>query len=295
MLRALQKVDPKQREGILAGLAMDFLPDPKVVVGADRGSVPEAIRTELIKELGRTLRLEMSSDDNAVKRKVLDYISEQLRETVLRSAKISDVRERVGQKGLLSPDAYDVSYGDDFRDVFDPLGTSRGEVELCIRKPDFVEHIRPEEFGQDSGSAISVSLFVRRWASSDPYDILVLATRRGGRLTVGSAWRLFHSDICIDDLINPMRCLRGLLTRYGVPIRVGDRTDTFFLYETIPVVYGQQASLFAVEPRGTDRIYGQFLVRRGSFSANVAVAFAVNLTSYVADMKSHGVAVRAKR
>lgn len=294
MISELSKFDRSTRSGILAGLAQELLPNPGIsALELPRGASHQ-LYGELLVDFRKQLKIAQNDNSPSAINKLISFISFQLEQDILKSSKIHSLRERVGQKGNLRPDLYDISFSQNFIDLNSTLGISKERVRKLIENPDFVEHLLPEKYGMESG--IATSLFVQTSTKPEANSLLVLALRTKAKLRVDGAWIIFHDEIDTSKIQSPLDLLKVFVERYGVKILCGSVSEKFIIYEKSQILFGAATNVFQlVEPPKNIEIDARFNHSIKGNTVEISVAFALNMTEYISGLIRHGVKVARKK
>ncbi|TXG94650.1 MAG: hypothetical protein E6R09_16970 [Rhodocyclaceae bacterium] len=304
MLRSLRHFEKKVRADFLAELALR-IGGPTVV--SDLSKVTEDQRSEtlldllnslsdsgtknnvqleVLQEIIQRLGLTEGHDFKNAKTLILNLIGKEIRDVTIGSAQIGAVRKRLGQKGMLPPSSYKVSFTDEFSELCQTLGVTRKEVRQVISAPDMFKHFLPEI----SINNEAISLYVKGFADkSDPYSLLVDTHRVADEVRVIYAFRVFHSDIDMSDISTPLDLLKAFTERFGEDVVFEDEVAKLFLYRALPVGSNDWKVRLPHSSKPTDFRASQRLMASGV--TEVAIAYAVGLTEYVASLRGHGVSI----
>lgn len=296
MLATLKKYSPQERAGILASFAEHYLPSPGIDDLSTKAQLdPEvykAIQAQIYKELSIT-----ADQEDKFRRRILDYISNEFKRLALSNDQIADIRGRVGQKGLLTPNQYEIIFGAQFIELNETLGVSRASVSQAISNPDHYEHLAPEQFPPDEEN--SISLFVKSTAlkNQTPSTLLVLTAREKARLRVEGAWIVFHDCVDMRGAYSPSELLKRFLAVYGLDIKVGNQRSRFVLYEemSIPKDGKGQLTLEIVERPKVGAVDARLNYRTSNGILIVGIAFAIHVEPYAKDLIKHGIKITRKR
>lgn len=87
-------------------------------------------------------------------------------------------------------------------------------------------------------------------------------------------------------MAKPLKVFKVLLNRFGRPIQVGSQTGLFVPYEVVPTAKANRTPLVKVLSDGPSKV--SCLVRTTSLGAEVRWAYAIDLNSYRASLRSQG-------
>jgi hypothetical protein len=293
MLKAIRKLDRKQREGVLADLILSRsapVEHPETFIAADMRDVYEA----LIAEVASTLHVDPNDRSPEVQRKVNSFLTRQLRELTFNAATVAESRNRLGQEGLLPSELYDLQFMDDFQKLAEPLGITRDEVRRAIFTPSLSEHYMPEKHGLVDAHA--VSLFAKVSLDTDPHTLVVDCQRSGAKIEIHYALRIFHSDVDLSGCATVIEMLSTFSQKFGVDVSFADAPKKrFMFYESIPFRSSQTPhALMGWETKSGTVVDCRFTYKHTHDVWTVALGYAVDVTAYGTSLKEHGVSVRRK-
>jgi hypothetical protein len=175
------------------------------------------------------------------------------------------------------------------------------QINETVLRPDRVEHLLRDKV--ESVNIPAVSLYTSQIGipgTKDSCTLLVHTIRLGDAQKVNAAFRIFHSEVAVDQKTGPLDTLRAFVEVYGLPFRIGPIGPTkFVLYETRPQNVKSliaQGLKIAVE-HPTDHAWH---IALGLFRQNaqntleVAVAYAIDMESYTEDLGRHGIRTSAR-
>lgn len=282
-LATLRRSDRVTRSSALAAAAGFLLPNPS-------DSVDEYPGTSLAREVMGEISKKLPSNRDEVFQTALlqKLVAKELRDNLIDGSKLSDIRDRVGQKGLLSPSQYVVSFEAQFINLNITMGVSKDLAQSAISNPIRVEHLFPDD--QGLYGIETHSIFTGSVPGRSDCCVVILALRRNATLSVEGGWLVFYKDVGVDPVATPVDTLKALALRYGCPVTAGTASGKFILLATSQVEPHQNRDMVKFEPGGG---YFDF---RASFRINygkldIALAFAIDIGEYMADLKRHGVKV----
>lgn len=293
MLNTLKEIGYNDALGVLSELTRTFVPQSVV---EDKEIFARAVdfrHENVLTEIRASLDLAPNDNSDEARDKIINFISDQISQIVLGGVDEKVVKTRLGNKGALRPDLYEIDYGPEFKNIQD-RGIRREHVGQALNYPDDVEHVLPEQPFEKNGS---YSLYVKHRIDPDPYKcftLLVISSRNGYKQSVMDAMRIYPTDVDISSARNPLDLLRAFLGKYGQQITVGKQTSKFFFLAIIekPVVIQEYELLhIAAFPEG-HKGYGLMQFRDTGPTIEVAMAYATNDTIYRKDLKKHGVQVK---
>lgn len=318
MLTTLKKIDQQQALDLLSSTTVSLLPDPGVGPPTSTTDAEIEMQERLLEEVRDRLGVQADDWSYEAKGKFLKFLAEEMRKYALSQTSIDTVRARLGQRGDLRPDLYQVEFHKSFY-KFSELGTRRSHVEEALRRPDDIEHLLPDIITE--GDRPAISLYLKRHGKSDSpnrFTLLVQAWRQNDVQLVFEAWRIYHSDVDLSGAQTVLEALRSFIEVFGIPFRVGGSDPKkFFIYETVPFPTDQQeVSSVEVEtttelsPEGykfrvketeavtldnalLDNIFSTFMYRlnRTQSMTEIAIAYTIDTRQYWKCLQSHGVKI----
>jgi hypothetical protein len=220
-------------------------------------------------------------------------LAEQIRELALAGKDEEAILSRAGQAGRLLPDLYRISYNANFYDAFVGLGTRIAHVENAIRQPTKVQH-----FVTDPVSKVApFSLFLQFHAGTRPKDsfwLAVVAQRQGQTLIVHCAWRIYPSNVDLQDAQEPIDVLEAFVKIFGLAIVVGKTRGKFIINEEFPRIAGESLRTYSIRGTGGVAYFGMLSMIDLPDRHRVVMAFAIDTTCYLDCLISHGVRASLK-
>jgi hypothetical protein len=293
MLNNLRSLSPDEIEWALASLIQRFLPQPR-----DEG--PETLPGDLrelqdstLAEIQARLGIEPADQSAVTKAKILEFLAKELSEPVLRGARGEQAKIRLGQRGDLRLDLYKIEFDAFFHDTAEKRGIRKNHVEYALRHPDEAQHILPGRIKAEGFPA--VSLYAKHHGdprSTDRFTLLVQTERKGYLQHINSAWRVYHSDVNLSQVHEPLDILRAFVDVYGLYCRVNDSAPTkLFFYEAFPLAPGQQpTSILKFDSSQAATFDASFLVRVSPLGVvEIALAYVIDSARYMSDLRRHNV------
>lgn len=284
-LATVRKLDKHTRAGILAHVAQKYLPTfEDFSPYAD-----DANEVQVIDEINRKFNASRGDIPTSKLEVVQRMLLNELRASVVDHTQIKNVRERVGQKGLLRTDLYDIRFSQSFLDLNVTMGVSKDLVINTIHKPLAVEHIFPEKEGLTQVD--SHSIFTGLHPRHENCVVVILAIRKFATLTVDGAWLMFLSDMHLFEPQSPVQMLKAFACHYGVPLKV-EQEESHFIYQSSFAIESGNGSVEVqtINPAGLT-IDARFSFSTSWGQVQIALAFAIRLVDYIADLKKHGVRI----
>ena len=136
---------------------------------------------------------------------------------------------------------------------------------------------------------LELQFFIKRIdAAQPPFSLLVYFSREEKQLHARAAFKVYH-DLCPECAsLPPLEILERLVERFGMELRIGERTGKFILQEKIPFVGMDPISnlTFSRDESWTKMLW--FKVEDGDPKiAHCALCFAINTTKYLSWVESH--------
>jgi len=290
MLDALKSLDNKQKEGILSKMALRLMPSPN-----DDGQVlaqEEELYKNVLEEIRKRTRLSSGDNSNKARTKIIHYLSEELSRLIFLESDISETKSRIGQKGNLRPDQYDVEFSKSFIESFVKLGIPKRLAERTVHYPDSVEHFDPQKEGVEGASLYLKYIPTSRQVSD--YYLLVSSIRSGNVQLVDSAWVVFPSEVNINDGSSPLDVLKSFVSVYGVDFVFAGHKARFMFYRRIPVdawsIRAKRIGDFLTIEKSEHQYIWSMEVARfyDPPSLMVTIGFCVDGNKYVSDLRNHG-------
>ncbi len=311
MLKSIRQFDKKKREGILSEIALelgrpsfgeDYSFDyfsaeidssdktPPTLLSVLHRAWGDAndVRFRTVEEIVKRLNLKNTDHLYEAKSKLLEFVGREIRGSAIESGHISSVRKRLGQKGMLSPNAYQIKFNQDYYKLCEPLGITKNEIRQVIESPDIFEHFIPEVVINETFEAIS--LYVKTYSKcADPYSVLVDTRRAGDELSVHFALKVFHSDVDISDVSKPTDLLKTFTDKFGSEITIDEQSGRLILNKSLDARTFRLATRIS-QPHTLTRLSYRAL-ENGKIE--VAIAYGVDLKLYAESLRLHRVKVEA--
>jgi hypothetical protein len=284
MIKSLKPLERSAAEKLLADVIQSFLPQPQPV---DTDADPRSI--QVLEELRDKLHLEKGTLSPTSMTKVFKALADEVSSLVLTPQAKAASKARLGARGDLRLDLYDVTFDSAF--VLSELrGVRRSHVEEVIRRPDGIEHVSVE------GMLSSPTLVVKASAgknADDPFVLLIDANRREDQLKVAAAYRVYLSDVNLSDATTPKDILMQFVHTYGEPFNFGPLGPVRFVSNEYFDYTGELRDLQPnVHGLSSTEMEAICMFRRSTLGGvHVAWAYALNAKRYVTDLQRHGVII----
>jgi hypothetical protein len=297
MISALRKLDHSDAQQVLLAIVEDFLPTPQKRASLFDDPQRAAIRNEVLREVRRRLKLQPDDRSATANARILNFISDEIGGYTATPLLEDKIRARLGERGDLRPDQYEIRFSQQFNDLSVKRGIRWADAREALMHPDDVQHLTPKAAIFELGEAEEISLYAKTYGepeSAERRTMLVTARRHGYTLTATSAWSVYHSDVNVVNARTPLDVLQAFVETYGVPFRVGNSVPKkFYHYEVIPLADGQQGTDIFSLPPGAKQVEGEMVFRVTPLRvAEVRAAYTIDIPRYVADLQRHGVNAR---
>ncbi|MFJ2988313.1 hypothetical protein ACIPF8_10630 [Collimonas sp. NPDC087041] len=293
MLATLKNFDPVARDGILASYVHALLPNP-ALEASPKSEFPDDLYKKLREEIGRELRIG-PGDSPEIRQKILRFLSDQIRQNIIASKKIGEIRDRVAHKGDLPIGLYQIKYSDNFIKLSESMGVKRTDINAAIKNPDHVEHLNFIDGINDFGTV--VTLISKTFRGSDPYVLLLMALREKTSLKIDGAWLIFHSDVDLSGAQTASEVLERFLNTFGTDVKVMNANEQLsaeggegklILNKTFPMRPGAPAGIQTTNPEKTESDI-KFCWKQSISTLSIVCAFSVDITKYSATLRKHGI------
>ena len=284
MLEVLKKYSPMDKERLLSRVALALMPDP--------GIDPEPTLNHEEELFRRKILAKFDPSKPHDKARIFELLSKEISNAAFARVKKNEVKARVGQKGLLRADSYNIKLSQSFKKLSMPYGIRQSHVEDALYRPDAVEHLLPSDFGQPSDQ-VAFSLYLKSTKVQqlrNAFTLIVVSHRVGAVQNVTAAWRIYHSEIDLSHSRRPLDAWKDFAERYGVQITVGSVTAKFVIYEKIPII-GSKTDFIKGFLKEEGHFYQHFFLREKNGFFEVAYAFMLDVKKYISDLLEHGVHV----
>ena len=240
MLETLKKYDSNDAQRTLADVVSYLLPDPGIYPETDTQIAGKLLRESVLVETRKTLGLDEEDDSLEARSRILSFLGDQISENVLNQIDLDDVETRLGLKGHISPDRYQINFTNYFRQAMAYFRVTEEEVNQTLTQPNGLQHLAPEK--EQDGSPAGASLYVRNFdQGKNKHLLLILSKRKGKTQAPFCAWRVFYSDVDLMTVRTPVEALKAFTDVYGLRFQLGDlRPAKFYLRETVKAPVGLQ-------------------------------------------------------
>jgi hypothetical protein len=279
MLKILKNMSSDDASSILANTALSIMPSAEEKIDGREDLI---LRENVLNEIKRLLEIDLNDNSDISLGKIYDYIYSEIIELSLNKQKINKIKERVGQKGLLKLDQYDIKFEKQFSSL-SQLGIRKSHVQSAIRNPDLVEHLYDKNYEDFS----KISLFLK--FPKPDFCLLVYASRSGSTLIVLWAWRIYTSDIDISKASTALDILKLFVEKYGIELKIGKKSSKFFISEKISFSSIEDAKKYLNPEYFFDKhgasgksIIGSFMVKLNEKEPSIVIdnVYCIDLDKY---------------
>jgi hypothetical protein len=290
-LVALQKLDRRTAEGVLAAAALGTAPISGVVGVPQLLSRYSKQADDVLSEIRARLRIPPNDDSAQAHAEIDKFLSDALQGLILNADNRSDALKRVGQSGRLPPALYRVIQSQEFKTLFvNTLGMSSNHIDDAVRRPDDHQHLMPEGLPEN---ARTLSLFLKKVTSGDArksHWLLVNTNRAGLDQIVLSAWRIYPADVDLSGASQPIDVLRAFAEVFGYTISVGDKKALFVDAQQFP-----PDAQVKIDWTGASTEHFVSFSQTRDVATNlymIGLAYCIDIAKYRTSLKRHGVKVK---
>ena len=279
MLKSLKDYDSKSAEKILSELTGRLLPSPEVGEELNESAIYEEVK----REIHKLLKVDPDDLSPSSRAKVFEFLAKEMSTIALRGANVSNIKSRLGQRGELRHDLYEIDFPKFFSN-YERLGIRRNHVIDVIRNPEKFEPVLP------TNDLLIYFKTINKLNDSNRFSLIVITIRKGYKLEALSAWRIYHSEIGISTQMSLVAVLQAFAERYGETVNLGDKQGKFILHETIEAGAGTNLSEIVRVPEQPPLLVHGYL-RKSSIHRlyDITLVFAIDVLRYARDLRNHGV------
>ncbi len=291
MLKTLHNIEPSEAQLVLSELTKMFVPSPyeKTVTTQSK------LYNDVLLEIFDSLNLKTDQISSKDSKHVLSLLLDEMTSITLDRKKELRARKRLGEKGELANSQYHIQLGDMLSE-FKARGITQTEILKTFNHPDtFMHLLRGQEADEEK---TPISLYLKSFKHrQEKLFLLIEAKRESDSLHVSSAWKFFENDIKLPDRFDALSFLKKFVDAYGVEFRIGDSLpQKFVLYEAYPMFNKNDKTDFEVMSNNKDSYAMNFLFRMSPLNVlEVSMAYAINTTKNVSDLKRRGIKIKEKK
>lgn len=305
-LTALRDKDPKEVVRLLSVVSSSLLPNPRIEeVIHQTGRDPEFVRA-ILSEIRKYLRV--PEDDQSIKTQsqIHAFLSQEISRAVLTGQAVSNVKARLGNRGELHPSQYEVSFQGADPEEYEATGLRQSNIIEAVTHPDNVVNIKAKYLLEDRDPRTTISIkFVATKRADDNFIVLVVTTREGYIQTVRLAVRVYHSDVKLNDLNDPVEITRSFVNNFGLTFKLGDSVSRFMFHEPIRLErsfnkYNPLDKNIKALDKPKENIFGGVVTGGetgikgpgGEYTGEVVLGFIFDMSTYLESIRKHHVNVR---
>ncbi len=232
MLESLSGFSKKEAQGILSSVTLSLLPNPSL---EPRHPIDEALYRRILAESREKLSVDPSDETAETRSRVVDFLGNQISESILRGADVDRIKSRLGESGYLRPDEYEVTTIPASEDFIDGFRLNKADIFDTVSYPYEIEHFPSMKLQNSSTSGLT--LCVKSFgAGRDRYVLIVISFRKGRVMEINFAFRVFFADVNIQSTHSPIEVLKAFINCYGVRFRLGNLpVANFYQQEALPL------------------------------------------------------------
>jgi hypothetical protein len=304
-LTTLKDKDPKEAARLLSLVAGSLLPNPGVSELVHQSDVNREFIKAVLSEVRWLLRVRESDQSIKSNSQIYAFLSQEISRAMLTREVVSDVEARLGNRGELHPSQYEVRFGGDTLGRLEATGERKSNIIEAVTHPDHVVHLKAKYLSEQVSPRPTISIkFITTKRAEDRFILIVYGQRVGKVQYVGGGFRVYTSDVRLDNPNDPVDVMRSFVNHFGATFRIGNKDYKLMLNEIISVdrPVGPSAPLLnniSILDQVEKHIYstvfigGETTIKGGDvgFTGEVVLGFIFDLTKYLADLRSHNVAL----
>jgi hypothetical protein len=303
-LTTLQGKDPKEVARLLSVVSRSLLPNPGIEDVIHQTGKDQEFVKAVISEIRGHLRISAGDQSFTSRSRVYSFLSEEISNAILTREAVSNVRYRLGDRGELHPSQYEVRFiSGESVEGFEAAGNRKSNIVDAITHPDNTLHVKPKYLseGRDPHLTISIKHITAKRAD-DRFTLLVLGVRQGAVLYVSSVYRVYHSEVNLIDMNDPLEVVRSFADDYGAKFSLGGKVAKLMvnedvrlersidrrnpLPENVKIVGWSKGDVHSIVIAGGEtKIKGA----GDEYIGEVVLGFVVDLNKYVAALRRHRV------
>ncbi len=288
-LNALQHVDRKTAEGILAVAALSTAPNSGMDEPTDFFGRYSKQAGDVLSEIRSRLKISPTDNSDPARVAIDNVLSNALQRLILDPANTSSALGRAGQSGRLSPVLYEVVQSPQFTNLFYGLGVTSSHVVDAIKHPDDHQHLMAEGIPEEWKT---LSLFMKWIAARNARNrhwLLVQTNRIGLQQHAQAAWKLYPSDVDLSEASTPLDAMKAFANSFGNPISVESKKAFFVDPQNFP--FDTQVKIEWTGALEDTFVAFSQTVRGDTRLFKIGLAYCIDLRRYRAALKAHGVRV----
>jgi hypothetical protein len=233
--------------------------------------------------------------------KIYQLLSAEMSEIGLAGADVSHIRAKVGQRGELRPELYEIQFSNKFADS-EHFGVRKNHVIEALRKPDYVEHFDPNPDPSEEKPFKPISLYTvthNKLSNRDRFTLLARTIRNGYIQKVVEAWRVYHTDVDLSEKKLPIDIFKAFIDKYGVFLKAGEQISKLFIYQHVQFDFEDDPRISLLNligpafPQEHGAVTGALDIKKSRLHNKIIIgmAYAIDVNMYAADLRKHGVPV----
>jgi hypothetical protein len=296
-LTVLRDKDPKEVARLLSGVAASLLPNPTISSVLNETNVdPEFVKI-VLSEIKARLRVRQSDESTKIQSQIYAFLSQEISEATLTREAVGSVEARLGNRGELHPNQYEVRFHGATLERLQAAGNRANNIIEVVTNPDHLVHLKSKYVSDEYDPRVTISTKSIATRRTEDKFILFVMSRRVGRIQyVGGAYRVYVSDVKIDDPSDPLDVVRSFAKHLGTTFYIGDKVSKFMLHEAVArddiTISDVKVPDFVADHRyGIVLIGGKSSITAvgGEAIFEIVLAFVLDLTKYLADLRRHHV------
>lgn len=294
MLQTLENKSAQEAKKVLAAVSTTVLPQPFEVDFISQYGMSEETVNSVLAEIRRKLGIAQNDHSRQAQSKIVDFLSNTLSEITFANVDKMAVRARLGQRGDLSLNLYEIRYGKDFNKKLTYSGLRRSEVQKTLKNPDAFEHLKPITYVRERN--LSISFLLKNFITGgNKYTAFVVADRSDFFLEIENVWKIYHDEVDVTQK-TPHQIFEAFLDVYGIDITMGGQIKKYFNHEMIKKNPNETKELITFQVPLTGGVeYFQKVEFGGLKNSDVVEVFQVymiDMDKYKDSLKRHGTIVK---
>lgn len=306
-LTTLKDKDPREVAKLLSAVASSLLPNPGVSeVLHQTGTDREFVRA-VLSEIRSRLRVREGDQSVKTQSQIYAFISKEISKATLTQEAANNVESRLGNRGELHPSRYEVRFAGSTLERLEATGNRGSNVIEVVRHPDQVIHLKAKYVPEEHDPHVTISIkSIATKRAEDGFILFVYSIRSGKVQYIAGGFRLYPSDVKVDDPSDPIDVVRSFANNFGATFHLGGKDSKFMLHEVITVDrYFSSQSSATQQVRLLDRLPGHHYASvflggpstvsgaDGEIIYEVILGFVFDQTKYLADLRRHHVNLRS--
>jgi hypothetical protein len=298
-LTILKDKDPKEVARLLSVVSTSVLPNPEIGDAILQSEADPKLVREVLNQVRDYLRVKENDYSAKTQSRIYAFLSEEISSVALAGTDLNRIQTRLGNKGELHPSQYQVEFDDGGMD--EGLGNKRSHVAEAITHPNKVAHLRAKYLPEEHDPRITISL---KHVSTQKggFLLLIFSSRRGRVQMVFNSYRIYPSDVNLNNTSEPLDVAKAFIDTYGMTFSFGDKVSKILRNELVrfddPASRGRLDYIKLLDGNKGDYYY-RFLVgadsqlygTSGENMGEVVFGYVLNISKYVATLRKYNVAL----